>query len=63
MFDDNMERMGREISEEVNDMILNRLVDEARTYHNNTLQGVRDIGISVDENVGEIRYDERPMRA
>ena len=63
MFDDNMERMGREISEEVNDMILNRLVDEARTYHNNTLQGVRDIGISLDENVGEIRYDERPMRA
>ena len=63
MFDENTERMGREISEEVNNMALNRLVDEARTYHNNTLQGVRDIGISVDENVGEIRYDERPMRA
>jgi hypothetical protein len=59
-FNENMERMGREISEEVNDMILNRLVDEARTYHNNTLQGVRDIGISTDELVG---YDERPMRA
>ena len=50
LFDENMERMGREIREEVNDMILN------------TLQGVRDIGISVDENVGEIRRDERPMR-
>jgi len=63
MFDENMERMGREIGDEVNNMALNRLFDEARTYHNNNLQGVQDIGISIDENVGELRFNEGPMGA
>jgi hypothetical protein len=63
MFDENMERMGREIDDEVNNMALNRLFDEARTYHNNNLQGVQDIGISIDENVGELRFNEGPMGA
>ena len=60
MFDENMERMNREISDEFDNMILNRLDAEARTYNNNTLQGIQNL---VDENVREIGYDERPMRA
>lgn len=54
MFDESIERINREI-------------DEDRTYYNNTLQGV--LGVSIAENVGvigydvgEIGYDERPIR-
>jgi hypothetical protein len=51
MFDETMERMGLEISEEV---------DEARTYHNTNLQGVQNI---IVDDINEFGYDERPMRA
>lgn len=63
MFAETMDRMEREISEGVNEMVVQELVNEARTYHNNTLQGVRDIGVYIEETAREIGYDEGPMRA
>jgi hypothetical protein len=62
MFTETMDRMEREISEGINEMVVQELVNEARTYHNNTLQGVRDIGVHIEEDVREVGYDEGPMR-
>lgn len=43
MYEENMERMGREISEEIDSIVVDRLHEEAIEFHNNTLRGIERI--------------------
>jgi hypothetical protein len=42
------------------EMEMEERIVEARTFYNNTLQGIQNI---VDENVSEMTMDARPIRA
>jgi hypothetical protein len=44
----------------VEEMETEERIVEARTFNNNTLQGIQNI---VDENVSEMTMDARPIRA